>query len=99
MPEFIEVDPGELHLPPSRSQGADPGKLARQIATHGDSLVGMPPLQVVRGKDGHLRINDGVTRATRAAKLRPGEHVPAEVIQDLSRLDVTRMPKVKDALP
>ncbi|HEY7425140.1 MAG TPA: hypothetical protein VH682_12995 [Gemmataceae bacterium] len=99
MPEFIEVDPGELYLPPSRPQGADPGKLARQIAKHGNSLDGMPPLQLVRGKDGHLRINDGVTRATRAAKLRPHELVPAEVIQDLPRLDVTRMPKVKDTLP
>jgi hypothetical protein len=98
MPEFIDVDPGELHLPPSRAQGADPGKLARQIAKHGNSLDGMPPLQVVRGKDGHLRINDGVTRATRAAKLRPGVLVPAEVIQDLPRLDVTRIPKVKDTL-
>ena len=99
MPEFIEVDPGELHLPPSRVQGADPYKLARQIAKHGDALDGMPPLQVVRGKDGRLRINDGVTRATRAASLRPGAKVPAEVIQTLPRLDVTRTPKVKDALP
>ena len=99
MPELIEVDPGELHLPPSRPQGADPGKLARQIATHGSSLDGMPPLQVVRGKDGRLRINDGVTRAVRAAKLRPGTLVPVEVIQNLPRLDVTRMPKVRDVLP
>jgi len=99
MAEFIDVDPRELHLPPARPQGADPGKLARQIAKHGNSLDGMPPLQLVRGKNGHLRINDGVTRATRAAKLRPGELVPAEVIQDLPRLDVTRMPKVKEVLP
>jgi hypothetical protein len=99
MPEFLDVDPGELYLPPSRPQGADPGKLARQLALHGKSLDGMPPLQLVRGKDGQLRINDGVTRATRAAKLRPHELVPAEVIQDLPRLDVTRMPKVKDTLP
>jgi hypothetical protein len=99
MPEFIDVDPGELHLPPSRPLGADPLKLARQIAKHGNSLNGMPPLQVVRGKDGQLRINDGVTRATRAAQLRPGVRVPAEVIQDLPKLDVTRMPKVKDTLP
>jgi hypothetical protein len=99
MPEFIDVDPGELHLPPSRAQGADPGKLARQIAKHGNSLDGMPPLQLVRGKDGYLRLNDGVTRATHAAKLRPGALVPAEVIQDLPRLDVTRMSKVKDCLP
>jgi hypothetical protein len=73
MTEFIDADPGELHLPPSRSQGADPTKLARQISRHGKSLQGMPPLQLIRGKDGHLRINDGVTRATRAAQLRPGE--------------------------
>src|SRR5687768_1871454 len=99
MPEFIDVDPGELYLPPGRAQGADPGKLARQISRHGNSLVGMPPLELVRGKDGHLRINDGVTRATRAAKLRPGVLVPAEVIQDLPRLNVARMPKVKDCLP
>jgi hypothetical protein len=91
--------PGELYLPPSRPQGADPGKLARQIGRHGRSLDGMPPLQVIRGKGGHLRINDGVTRATRAAKLHPGVLVPAQVIQDLPRLDVTRMPKVKDFLP
>ena len=99
MPEFIDVDPGELHVPPSRPQGADPGKLSHQIAKHGNLLAGMPPLQLVRGKDGNFRINDGVTRATRAAKLRPGELVPAEVIQDLPQLDVTRMPKVKEVLP
>ena len=98
MPEFIDVDPGELHLPPGRARGGL-HKLARQIAKHGDSLDGMPPLQVVRGKDGHLRINDGVTRATRAAQLQPGVLVPAEVIQDLPQLDVTRLPKVKDTLP
>jgi hypothetical protein len=99
MPEVIDVDPGALHLPPSRRQGADPGKLSRQIARHGDSVIGMPPLQIIRGKGGNFRINDGVTRATRAAKLKPGQLIPAEVIQDLPNLDVTRMPKVKDTLP
>jgi hypothetical protein len=99
MPEFIDVDPGELHLPPSRSQGADPGKLARQIAKFGASLKGMPPLQVTRGQDGYLRINDGVTRATRAAKLRPGQPLEAEIIHDLPKLNVTRTPKVKETLP
>jgi hypothetical protein len=99
MAEFIDVDPGEFHLPPSRRQRADAGKLARQIGKHGDSLDGMPPLELIRGKDGHFRINDGVTRATRAAKLRPGAVVPAEVIQNLPGLDVTREKKVKDCLP
>ena len=51
MPEFVDVDPGELHLPPSRAQGADPYKLSRQIAKYESSLDGMPPLQVVRGND------------------------------------------------
>lgn len=96
MSEFIDVDPGDLHLPPSRAQGAEPMKLARQIAKYGSSLDGMPPLQLVRGAGGHLRINDGVTRA---AKLCKGILVRAEVIQNLPRLDVTRMPKVKDRLP
>jgi hypothetical protein len=99
MAEFLSVDPRELYLPPTRPTGADPGKLARQIAAHGTSLHGMPPLQVIRGRDGHLRINDGVTRATRAAKLRPGQPVIVEVIQDLPQLDVTRMPKIRDRLP
>lgn len=99
MPEFINVDPAELFLPPSRRDGVDPAKLTRQISKHGNSLEGMPPLELVRGKDRHLRINDGVTRATRAAMLRPGAVVLAEVIQDLPRLDVTRCPQVKDRLP
>lgn len=78
MREFINVDPATLHLPGGiRSEGSDPSKLARQISLHGNSLDGMPPLELIRGKDGHLRINDGVTRATRAAKLRPGDLVPA----------------------
>lgn len=59
----------------------------------------MPPLQLIKGKDGHLRINDGVTRATRAAKLKPGSLVPAEVIQELPHVDVTKMPRIKDCLP
>jgi hypothetical protein len=100
MREFITADPADLHLPTGiRPQGADPGKLARQIARHGNSLDGMPPLEVVRGKDGKRRINDGVTRATRAAKLRPGELVPAEMIATLPNLDVTKTPRVGDTLP
>lgn len=98
--ELISVDPATLHLPTGiRSQGADPAKLARQIARHGDSLGGMPPVQLTRGRGGLLRLNDGVTRATRAAKLRPGELIPAEVIAHLPNLDVTTTPRVGDALP
>ena len=100
MREFLSVDPAGLYLPPGiRSRGADPMKLSRQIAKHGASLDGMPPLELTRGRDGHLRINDGVTRATRAAMLRPGEFVPAEVIATSPNLDVTKMPRVGETLP
>jgi len=37
-----DVDPAELRLPSSRSSGADPAKLQRQIAKHGTSTAGMP---------------------------------------------------------
>ena len=58
MREFLMVDPAGLYLPTGiRSQGADPVKLARQIAKHGDRLTGMPPVELTRGRDGHLRIN------------------------------------------
>jgi len=96
---MIQVDPGELHVPPSRLQGADPAKLARQIAKYGNGIDGIPLLEIVRGKDGHLRINDGVTRTTRVAKLLPGQTLPAVVIHDLPNLDVTRFPKIKELLP
>ena len=100
MREFLSVDPAGLYLPPGiRSRCADPVKLSRQIAKHGASLDGMPPLELTRGRDGHLRINDGVTRATRAAMLRPGEFVPAEVIATSPNSDVTKMPRVGETLP
>jgi hypothetical protein len=43
----------------------------------------MPSLEVSRGSDGELMINDGVTRATRMAKLSPGTKVRVEVIDEL----------------
>jgi hypothetical protein len=66
---FLNVDPAVLRLPPSRQQGADPGKLAQHIAKFGTSTTGMPPLEVTEAADGELVINSGVTRATRVAKL------------------------------
>jgi hypothetical protein len=81
--EFLEVDPASLHLPGSRRDGADPYKLQRQLARHGTSIAGMPPIEVSRGTDGELVINNGVTRATRAARYLPGTLVPVEVIDTL----------------
>jgi len=96
--EFLDVDPCVLHLPPTRLNGADPTKLHRQIARHGQSLQGMPPVLVYRGSDGALMITDGVTRATRAAKLCPGVPVPVEVLGDLPRA-FGSLPTVKEKLP
>ena len=95
--EFVQVDPASLHLPGSRRDGADPVKLRRQVARHGSSLAGMPPPEVKRGSDGELVIFDGVTRATRAAKLAPGTPITVEVTGDLSG-PVGSLPTVGDKL-
>lgn len=83
--DLRDVDPAELRLPPSRSSGADLGKLRRQIAKYGKSTAGMPPLLAYEGSDGVLELYDGVTRATRIAKLLPGTTVKVEVIGKLKR--------------
>jgi hypothetical protein len=77
---YLDVDPCTLRLLPSRSMGADPAKLLRQIAQYGKSMAGMPRLVVYRASDGELVIYDRVTRATQVAKLLPGQTVPIEVI-------------------
>ena len=83
--DYREVDPAELRLPSSRSSGADPLKLHRQIARYGKSIIGMPALLAYEGSDGVLELVDGVTRATRVAKLLPGTKVRVEVIGKLKR--------------
>ena len=75
-----QVDPAELRLPPSRASGADPWKLHQQIRRFGNSTDGMPPIQAYEDPGGVLEIVDGVTRATRIAKLAPGQPVPLIVI-------------------
>ena len=94
---FLDVDPRTLHLPTSRRCGADPYKLQRQIARHGSSILGMQALEVSRGSDGELVLNNGVTRATRVAKLLPGVSVRVEVIDDLP-IPFGGYPKVGDVL-
>ena len=95
---FLDVDPRTLHLPTSRLSGADPAKEQRQIARHGKSTQGMPTLDVYRGTDGELVIYNGATRATRVAKLLPGQKVRVEVIDDL-KTSVGHLPTVGDKLP
>ena len=96
--DLRDVDPRELRVLPSRSSGADPIKLARQVAKFGSSEQGMPPLWVCEGTDGVLVIYNGVTRATRIAKLAPGTLVPVEVIAKLRRA-LAGEPKIGDLLP
>jgi hypothetical protein len=83
--DIRDVDPAELRLPASRSSGADPVKLQRQIVQHGTSTAGMPPLLAYEGSDGAPKLVDGVRRATRIAKLLPGTTVRVEVIGKLRR--------------
>ena len=73
-------------------------KLQRQIARYGSSLVGMPPIVVLRAADGELVIYDGVTRATRAAKLAPGQLVTVEVI-GTTKGNGSQYPTVAEKLP
>ncbi len=98
-PIFVNVDLRTLRLPPTRVNGADPIKLVRQIARHGSSLQGMPPPPVMRGKDGELMLTDGVTRATRAAKLVPGQTIVVEIFDDDPSHDYSWLPRVGDRLP
>jgi hypothetical protein len=91
-------DPSQLHVPPSRAEGADPAKLARQVSLFGRSKEGMPPPWVYEGTDGTLVLYNGVTRATRIAKLSPGTLVRVEVIGRLPR-PYASLPKIGDLLP
>jgi hypothetical protein len=99
MPSDIrDVDPRESRVPGSRRSGADPVKLQRQIARFGASSAGMPPLVVYEGSDGVLVVYNGVTRATRVAKLVPGTLVRVDVIGRLRRA-YGPDPKIGDLLP
>jgi hypothetical protein len=96
--DFRNVDPRELRVPSSRRSDADPLKLQRQIARFGASSADMPPLIVYEGSDDVLAVYNGVTRATRIAKLAPGTLVRVEVIGRLRRA-YGPGPKIGDVLP
>jgi hypothetical protein len=97
MPDFRDVDPAELRVPTSRPQGADPAKLQRQLSMYGASVIGMPPLMAYEAADGVLVLYDGITRATRVAKLLPGTLVRVQVIGKLRRARAAQ-PKIGDLL-
>jgi hypothetical protein len=58
----------------------------------------MPIIWVHRGSDGVLMIYNGVTRATRIAKMAPGTLVRVEVVATIRR-PVGHLPKVGDLIP
>lgn len=95
---ILEIDPRELHLLPSQASGADPYKLQTQIARFGASTDGMPLPWVYSGSDGELVLFNGVTRATRVAKLLPGTLIRVEVIGDVKR-PVGHFPTIGDTIP
>jgi hypothetical protein len=94
--EFRDVDPRELRLPSRR--GADPYKLQRQVARFGGSSAGMPPPWVYEAADGVFVLYNGITRATRIAKLAPGATIRVEVVGKLRR-PYAGEPKIGDLLP
>jgi hypothetical protein len=96
--DLRDVDPRELRLPSSRPGGPDPVKRHQQIARFGASTAGMPPPWVYEGTDGVLVLYNGVTRATRIAKLAPGTLIRVEVIGKLPRA-YAAAPKIGDLLP
>jgi hypothetical protein len=65
---------------------------------YGASVVGMPPLWVYEGTDGVLMIYNGVTRATRLAKLAPGRLIRVEVIGRLPKPFASE-PRIGDRIP
>ncbi len=95
MADLCEVDPGELCLPSSRRQGADPVKLQRQIAFF---LVGRVPGCRRHGFMRRQMAYNGVTQATRIAKLSSGTPIKVEVIGKLP-INCAAAPKVGDVLP
>ena len=58
----------------------------------------MPPPWVYEGTDGVLMLYNGVTRATRIAKLAPGTLIRVEVIGQLPRA-FAAAPTIGDLLP
>ena len=92
------VDPRDLRIPSTRPTGADLYKLSRQIAAFGASTAGMPVPWVYESVDGTLILYNGVTRATRIAKLAPGTLLRVELV-GRTRQKGRLLPRVGDCIP
>jgi len=95
---YCDVDPRVLRVSSSRLSGADPLKLQRQIARFGPSIADMHPLWVYEGTDDEFVIFNGITRATRIAKLAPGTLIHVEVVGRI-RTTFGMLPTLGDLLP
>ncbi len=98
MATYLDVDPATLHLPPSRYSGADPWKLQQQIIRFGASTAGVPPPWAGVDVNGEVMLYNGVTRATRVAKLAPGTLFRVEVVQRIKK-SIASVPTIGDTLP
>lgn len=94
--DFRDADPPDLRLPSRR--GPAPSKLQRQVARFGASAAGMPAPWVYEAADGVLVLYNGITRATRIARLAPGTMIRAEVIGKLRRAYASE-PKIGEFVP
>lgn len=96
MGELRWVLPGKLHLPPTRPEGADDYKYARQESEFGASVGDMPAIEVIAGAGEQMVIFNGVTRATRAYRYHPDQRVLVEVTDILPGQDMSRYPTVEE---
>jgi hypothetical protein len=98
-PVFLDVDPRTLRASPQRTSGADPVKLARQIARFGNSTTGIPVIEVWLCAGDELVVADGMTRAIRVAKFLPGQTVRVVIVDRMPKYDARRLPRIRDLLP
>ena len=92
----LQVD-GRSHSTRSTGERSPSPVAPGQIARFGASVASMPPIVAYEGTDGVPVIYNGVTRATRIAKLAPGVFVRVEVIGRLRRA-YSPEPKLGDQL-
>lgn len=99
MPTFRDVDPGDLHLPPGRQDGAVASRYHDQVKKYGAGMTGMPTIEVTEGRDGEMMINNGVTRATRIYYLARGQLVTVEITEVKPKANFSRLLRVRDVDP
>ena len=99
IPTLGNANPPSTPLPPPDFGVPPSGRYIRgRTGQTGTVCVSLLPLEVSRGSDGELVINNGVTRATRIAKLLPGVSVRVDVIDDLP-IPVGSFPSIGDMIP